>query len=124
MRMVASGASQGNKERRTALRYDLSLPVEVRSVLKWQAEPFSGWTRDISACGIYFTIDQGLFSCSRFNFTLTLPAEITHGSQDSFVRAQGKVVRVEKKRENGKERVGVAAVILKHELIRSKPRLS
>jgi hypothetical protein len=34
------------------------------------------------------------------------------------------VVRVEKKRENGKERVGVAAVIVKHELIRSKPRLS
>jgi c-di-GMP-binding flagellar brake protein YcgR len=124
MSMASSGASQGNKERRTALRYDLSLPVEVRSVLKWQAEPFSGWTRDISARGIYFTIDRGLLLGSGFDFTLTLPAEITHGSQDSFLRAQGKVVGVEKKRENGKERVGVAAVIVKHEMIRAKPPLS
>jgi c-di-GMP-binding flagellar brake protein YcgR len=124
MSTAGLGASEGNNERRVALRYDLSLPVEVRSVLTWQAEPFSGRTRDISVRGIYFTIDQELLPGSGFDFTLTLPAEITHGSQDSFVRAQGKVVRVEKKRENGKERVGVAAVIVKHELIRAKPPFS
>ena len=93
-------------------------------MLESQAEPFSGRTRDISARGVYFTIDRELLPGSGFDFTLTLPAGIIHGSQDSFVCAQGKVVRVEKKGENGKERVGVAAVIVKHEMIRAKPLLS
>ena len=92
-------------------------------MLEWQAEPFSGRTRDISVRGVYFTIDRELLPGSGFDFTLTLPAGITSGSQ-VLVRAQARVARVEKKGENGKGRVGVAAVIVKYEMIRAKSLLS
>ena len=49
----------------------------------------------------------------------TDPAEITHGTE-VFVRAQGKVVRVERKGENGRLHVGVAAVIERYDIIRGE----
>ncbi len=83
-------------ERRTARRYELSLPVVVRGPQQKQAVPRDGKTRDISTRGVYFTIDQDLTPGSELDFTLTLPAEITRGTE-VFIRAHGKVVRIEKK---------------------------
>jgi len=40
---------------------------------------------------------------SELDITLTLPAEITHGTE-VFVRALGKVVRVERRMEDGSTR--------------------
>ena len=51
--------------------------------------------------------------------TLTLPAEVTRGSE-VFIRAMGKVVRVDKRPENGSTRVGVAAVIERYEIVRTE----
>jgi hypothetical protein len=51
--------------------------------------------------------------------TLTLPAEITHGTE-VFVRALGKVVRVERRMEEGTARMGVAAVIERYDIIRGE----
>jgi hypothetical protein len=50
---------------------------------------------------------------------LTLPAEITH-STEVFVRALGKVVRVERRGEDGELRMGVAAVIERYDIIRGE----
>jgi hypothetical protein len=50
---------------------------------------------------------------------MTLPAEITHGTE-VFVRALGKVVRVEHRMEDGNTRMGVAAVIERYDIIRGK----
>jgi c-di-GMP-binding flagellar brake protein YcgR len=81
--------------------------------------PQQGRTRDISTRGLYFVIEQDLAAGSELDITLTLPAEITHGSE-VFVRAQGKVVRVEQRLEDGNARMGVAAVIERYDIIRGE----
>jgi hypothetical protein len=79
-----------------------------------------GKTRDISTRGLYFVVDQNLESGSLLDLTMTLPTEITHGSE-VFVRALGKVVRVERRMEDGGARMGVAAVIERYDIIRGEP---
>lgn len=101
-----------------ARRYELSLPVVIRTPLK-ESESASGRTRDISTRGVYFTMDREMNSGAELDFTLTLPAEITRGTE-VFIRAHGKVVRVERK-ENGHASVGIAAVIEKYDIIRAEP---
>jgi hypothetical protein len=107
-------------ERRTARRYDLSLPVIIRIPVEKEISSRNGKTRDISTRGVYFTIDQDLGAGAELDITLTLPAEVTRGSE-VFIRAMGKVVRVDRKPENGSSRVGVAAVIERYEIIRTEP---
>jgi|SRR5256885_12391567 len=106
-------------ERRNARRYDLSLPVIVRIPTERPNENQNGKTRDISTRGLYFVIDQDLEAGSELDITLTLPAEITH-STEVFVRALGKVVRVERRGEEGELRMGVAAVIERYDIIRGE----
>jgi c-di-GMP-binding flagellar brake protein YcgR len=78
-----------------------------------------GKTRDISTRGLYFVIEQNLEAGSELDITLTLPAEITHGTE-VLVRALGKVVRVERRSEDGETRMGVAAVIERYDIIRGE----
>jgi c-di-GMP-binding flagellar brake protein YcgR len=106
-------------ERRTARRYDLSLPVIIRVPAERVPDRQQGKTRDISTRGLYFVLDQDLEAGSELDITLTLPAEVTHGSE-VFVRAMGKVVRVERRMEDGSARMGVAAVIERYDIIRGE----
>ncbi|MGB6598198.1 MAG: PilZ domain-containing protein [Candidatus Acidiferrum sp.] len=106
-------------ERRTARRYDLSLPVIIRVPTERQVDSQEGKTRDISTRGLYFVIEQDLEAGSELDITLTLPAEITHGTE-VFVRALGKVVRVERRMDDGTVRMGVAAVIERYDIIRGE----
>lgn len=106
-------------ERRTARRYDLSLPVIIRIPAERKDDSQQGKTRDISTRGLYFVIEQDLEAGSELDITLTLPAEITHGTE-VFVRAMGKVVRVERSSENGTASMGVAAVIERYDIIRGE----
>jgi hypothetical protein len=78
-----------------------------------------GTTRDISTRGLFFVIDRDMEAGSDLDITLTLPAEIINGT-DVFVRAQGKVVRVERRVEEGEPRVGIAAVIERYDIIRGE----
>ena len=111
-------------ERRTTRRYDLSLPVSIRPNDEGVSNRREGKTRDISTRGLYFVVTQDLFAGSDVDITLTLPAEVTRGS-DVFIHAQGKVVRVEPRLEDGQPRLGVAAVIERYDIIRGNPpRLS
>lgn len=104
-------------ERRTTRRYDLSLPVIVRVPTERAVETQKGSTRDISPRGLYFVIAQDLEAGSEIDITLTLPPEITHGTE-VFVRALGKVIRVERRMEDDNTRLGVAAVIERYDIIR------
>jgi c-di-GMP-binding flagellar brake protein YcgR len=106
-------------ERRTTRRYDLSWPIIIRVSTERALDSQQGKTRDISTRGLYFVVDQNLESGSQLDITLTLPGEITHGS-DVFVRALGKVVRVERRMEDGIARMGVAAVIERYDIIRGE----
>ncbi len=109
----------GMTERRTTRRYDLSLPIIIRVPAERALDLRQGRTRDISTRGLYFVVDQNMESGSQLDITLTLPAEITHGSE-VFVRAAGKVVRVERRTEDGSERMGVAAVIERYDIVRGE----
>ena len=106
-------------ERRSTRRYDLSLPIIVRVPAERALDSQHGKTRDISTRGLYFVVDQNLESGSQLDLTMTLPAEITNGSE-VFVRALGKVVRVERRMEDGSTRMGVAAVIERYDIIRGE----
>jgi len=110
-------------ERRVARRYDLSLPIVIRIPAERSADLQEGKTRDISTRGLYFVIEQDLSAGSELDITLTLPAEITHGTE-VFVRAQGKVVRVDRRMEDGNVRMGVAAVIERYDIIRGEAAAS
>jgi hypothetical protein len=104
-------------ERRVARRYDLSLPVMVRIPAPGSAGTQSGRTRDISTKGLYFVIDQDVRAGSNLDIMLTLPKEMTNG-EEVLVKASGKIVRVESRMEDGNERLGVAAVIERYDIMR------
>ncbi len=108
-------------ERRAARRYDLSLPVIIRIPVEKESSARNGKTRDISTRGVYFTIDRDLNAGAELDMTLTLPAEVTRGSE-VLIRATGKVIRVERKPDNGSLRIGVAAVIERYEIVRNEPQ--
>jgi hypothetical protein len=107
-------------ERRAARRYDLALPVIIRVPIEKEHEAKNGQTRDISTRGVYFTIEEDLTAGAELDITLTLPAEIITRGTEVYIRAQGKVVRVDRKPGNGKERIGVAAVIERYDIIRGE----
>jgi c-di-GMP-binding flagellar brake protein YcgR len=113
----------GMSERRNARRYDLSLPVMIRvpsdEADVRMAGSRKGETLDISTRGMYFTIEQDVQAGSELDITLTLPAEITHGSE-VFVKAAGKVVRVDPRSEARNMRLGVAAVIERYDIVRGE----
>jgi len=104
-------------ERRTAQRFDLSLPLNIRIPSARAMEVQKGKTRDISTRGLYFVIDQDLEAGSNLDITLTLPAEVTQGTE-VFVRIMGKVVRVERRAEDDGIQLGVAAVIERYDIVR------
>jgi hypothetical protein len=106
-------------ERRMARRYDLALPVNVRLPINREPGAHNGQTRDISTRGVYFTMQKDLAPGTEVDFTLTLPAEITRGTE-VFVRAHGRVVRVDKQRDEEHESIGVAAVIERYDIIRGE----
>lgn len=104
-------------DRRTARRYDLSLPVLIRMPV--DQDPRNGKTRDISTRGVYFLIGNDLSAGAELDLTMTLPAEVTGGTE-VFIRAIGKVVRVEKSAEKDANQVGVAALIQRYEIVRNE----
>jgi hypothetical protein len=104
-------------DRRTARRYDLSLPVLIRLPVERDAR--SGKTRDISTRGVYFVIEDRFTAGTELDLTMTLPAEVTGGTE-VFIRAIGKVVRVEKGPGNDDHQVGVAALIQRYEIVRNE----
>jgi len=106
-------------ERRMARRYDLSLPVNVRLPISREPRSHTGQTRDISTRGVYFTLQNELAPGTELDFTLTLPAEITRGTE-VLVRAHGRVIRVDKRTDDEHETIGVAAVIERYDIIRGE----
>ncbi len=110
-------------ERRMARRYDLSLPVSIRVPIESHPVRRSGRTRDISTRGVYFLFDNSLSTGAELDLTMTLPAEVTGGTE-VFISAVGKVVRVDKRREVDESRIGIAAVIERYEIVRNEATVS
>jgi hypothetical protein len=105
--------------RRTARRYELSLPVIVRGPFDKEAASLTGKTRDISSQGVYFTIDNNLSAGVRLDLTMILPAEVTGGTE-VLIKATGRVIRVDARSVDGAQKVDVAAILERYEMIRNK----
>src|ERR1700732_2157264 len=106
-------------DRRMARRYDLSLPVSVRLPINREPGEHDGQTRDISTRGVYFIMEKDLAPGTEADLKLTLPAETPRGPE-VFGRAPGRVVRVDKQKDDHRESIGVAAVIERYDIIRGE----
>lgn len=109
-------------ERRTARRYDLSLPVSIHLPVEDGDISHNGKTRDISTRGVYFLFENHLNPGTQLDLTMTLPAEVTGGTE-VFIRAIGRVVRIDNRGDEDR-RVGVAAVIERYEIVRNEMSVS
>jgi hypothetical protein len=105
--------AESQQEKRATRRFALRLPVAVSYSDNGQQEK-AAQTRDVSARGICFFVDQTIASGSAIEFTLTLPPEITL-TESIRVRCKGKVVRVDEGGTDGK--MAVAAVIDEYEFL-------
>ena len=103
-------------ERRTARRYDLSLPVVFWVWTKKRSTSTKGKSRDISISGVYLTIDRDLGADTELGLTLTLPFEVTCGPE-AFIRARGMVVRLDRNPDDGSCQAGVAVIIVRYQII-------
>jgi hypothetical protein len=92
-------------ERRTAVRYQLQLPVVVPS--KGEQSEIRAVTRDVSARGIYFVASEWPVSAPDIEFKMIFPAQLTR-TETLRAKCRGTVVRVEMS-SNGS--VGIAATI-------------
>lgn len=107
------------EDRRAARRFPMKLPLEVSIPSTGGPVSASARTRNLSYCGLYFTLERAMPPGSRIEFVLTLPKEITLAS-DVRVQCAGRVVRVEGpngRRPEAGGPVGVAAVIEEYDFL-------
>lgn len=98
-------------ERRASRRFNMTLPLTVRSTGPGGGER-QGQTRDVSFRGLYFLIDAEFEPGSKIEFVLTLPREITLAG-DVHIRCFAEIIRVEP--QNGRR--GIAARIDRYEFL-------
>jgi hypothetical protein len=102
------------RERRTAHRYGLNLPIVVRRAPTPRESVLYGKTHNISTGGIYFTIDRRLAVDEVLDFSLTLP-RLAQGT-DVLVTGRARVLRLVQK-PIVSEPIGVAAVIENFQIV-------
>ena len=99
-------------ERRASRRFNMALPLVVKSETPSGAVEKRGQTRDVSFRGLYFLTDAEYDAGAQIEFVLTLPKEVTLVG-DVNIRCYGEVVRVEP--QNGNR--GIAARIERYEFL-------
>jgi hypothetical protein len=85
--------------------------------------PFEGKTRDVSNRGVYIVLDHAVSRSADVELNMVLPTGAAGGA-GVFVRALGRIVRVEEWSQDRGRRVGVAAVIRRYEIVRNEPNFS
>jgi PilZ domain len=109
--------AQAMTERRTARRYELSLPVNISIPAQTAPVSYKGRTSDISTRGVHFISEKDLKVGDDLDLTVTLLAELTGGAE-VLVQTRSTVIRVEKRSGYGNCRVGVAASFKRYEIVR------
>lgn len=100
-----------SQERRNTRRFTLSLPLALQATGAGE-QAVATQTRDVSARGVYFLLDSALKQGAEFEFTLTLPPEMTL-TERVQVRCRARVVRV----QSEENKVGVAAAIEQYDFL-------
>jgi hypothetical protein len=98
-------------EMRSAVRFPLRLPIAVRH----DSREHTAETKDISAGGVLFHVDEDMKVGSTILFTISMPAAVLGSPSDVLVNCVGRVVRCSM--EDGKR--CVAAVIDEYHFDRS-----
>ena len=109
MEIVGMNANVTSMERRSATRFQLKLPLTLRS----GQTSIQAFTSDVSARGVLFYTDAEWPGDSQLDFDITFPPEITL-STSLRVRCRGRVVRVIPPSPLG---VGIAATIHNYEFL-------
>ena len=99
-------------DRRTARRFNMALPLEVRFTNNGTTEEKSAQTRDVSFRGVYFLTETRMEEGSAVELVITLPQQITLAG-DVRIRCFGSILRVEE-RDEGR---GIAARIDRYEFL-------
>jgi hypothetical protein len=108
------------EERRATSRYNLALPVELRIVPNLTAGgSILVETRDISTHGFYFNIAHAFQVGTEFEFSISLPIEVT-GTAQAYVSGKARAVRVEETGDNHHGRLGVGALIESYQISRAE----
>jgi c-di-GMP-binding flagellar brake protein YcgR len=118
--IASKRSARTNKERRTTHRYAVVLPVDFSVSGNQISQTSRGTTKNISTGGMYFTTEQEVAPNSQLDLRLTLPAQLVQGT-DVVVLARSKVVRTEKKIEDGATLRGVAVSLETFDIIWPKP---
>ncbi|HEV2298486.1 MAG TPA: PilZ domain-containing protein [Candidatus Acidoferrales bacterium] len=99
-------------DRRTARRFHMALPLQVRFMNNGTNREQSAQTRDVSFRGVYFLTDTPVETGIPLELVLTLPQQITLAG-DVRIRCFGSVIRVEERDDS----LGVAARIDRYEFL-------
>lgn len=83
------GVLAATQEVRCAVRFPLNLPVVVST----PAAEIVAATRNISASGVLFELDQPLDVGVDIRFSVRMPGSVLGSSRDVLVECQGRVVR-------------------------------
>jgi hypothetical protein len=102
------------RERRKARRYELLLPMIIEACIENKPSSRNGKTLDISTRGVYFALDSDFDVGMKLGLTIRLPTGHA-GGPEVLILAIGTVVRVEKRREDVVQTVGVAAAVRRYE---------
>jgi hypothetical protein len=103
-----------SEEARTGKRFPLELPIKIHQT--GASGDANGMTGDLSAAGVYIKADASLDIGSPVEFEITLPPEMTGGTENVKIQCKGRVVRTD---ESGDEGRGVACVIDSYEFVRN-----
>ncbi len=109
MDIVGMNANVTSMERRSATRFQLKLPLTLRS----GDRSIQAFTSDVSARGVLFYTDAEWAGGPQLEFDITFPPEITL-STSLRVRCRGRIVRVLPPSAMG---VGIAAAIHNYEFL-------
>ncbi len=102
-------------EVRTGKRFEVHLPIKVTT--PETAESHEGETDNLSAAGVFLSLDSSLEVGSAVEFDITMPAAVIGSEKDVRIHCNGRVVRSEGPKSGGKNS-GVACVIDRYEFIR------
>jgi len=102
------------RERRSANRFEMQLPLIVRWTSGSVVNEAITESKDVGTHGIYFFLPKDIEKGSVIEIVMTLPDELTLADQLK-VRCRGRVQRTESQPE---EKVGVAVAIERYEFLR------
>ncbi len=108
----------GRMDLRKTQRYEFPLPVAIHGQAEDLSPSKTSRLSNISAHGVYFFLESEPDLGRELKATITMPGEITGGS-DVSIDFVGKVLRVEPRLDGNVEKFGVAVTIERYEMIRN-----